>query len=179
MIQSLYRDRRVVWLARVSRYNRLYRDRRKVWPLGVSRYNVATLSGLCCDKAEEPATRRSATRQGTPVTRQGGGGGGGGHDTVSCAPRYSPKRATTWRRAHGLGAVGVQPGFRVCTWCTQPSFGLSALFQSLFGPLFINTIHKFFRKKIKIIKIIKSNKIKSNLLKMKFSKIIFFLLKMI
>ena len=29
MIQSLYRDRRAIWLARVSRYNRLYRDRRK------------------------------------------------------------------------------------------------------------------------------------------------------
>ena len=113
-IQSLYRDRRAVWLARVSRYNRLYCDRRKAWPLGVSRYNAATWPGLCCDTDEEPATRRAATtRQGTPATRPGGG-----HDTVSCAPRYSPARATIRRRARGLGGVGLQLGFRVCTWCT-------------------------------------------------------------
>ena len=60
-IQSLYRDRWVVWLARVSRYNRLYRDRRKAWPLGVSRYNAATRPGLCCNTTEEPATQRAAT----------------------------------------------------------------------------------------------------------------------
>ena len=67
-IQSLYRDKRAVWLLRVSRYNRLYRDKRKAWPLGVSQYNAATRPGLCCGTVEEPATRRAATRQGTPAT---------------------------------------------------------------------------------------------------------------
>ena len=58
----------------------------------------------------------------------------------------------------------VQSGFRVCTWCTQPSFRLSALFQSLFETLFT----RFFKKKFEI---------KS--FKMKFSKIKFLLLKII
>ena len=86
---------------------------------------------------------------------------GGGHDTVSCVPRYSLTRATTQSCARELGAVGAQLGFRVCTWCTQPSFGLSAPFQSLFGPLFMNTVHKFFFKKNNN----KSNQIKSNEIK--------------
>ena len=61
-----------------------------------------------------------------------------GHDTAHCA--------LLGRSAGGLCA---QLGFKVCTWCTQPGFGFSALFQSLFGPLFMNTVHKFFLKKIK------------------------------
>ena len=56
-----------------------------------------------------------------------------GHDTAQCV--------LLGRSARGLC---MQPEFRVCTWCTQPSFGLNALFQSLFGPLFMNTVHKFF-----------------------------------
>ena len=62
-------------------------------------------------------------------------------------PRGEPRHGASERCARGLGVVGVQSSFRVCTWCTQPSFGLSALFQSLFGPLFMNVVHEHYSKK--------------------------------
>ena len=70
-----------------------------------------------------------------------------GHDTA-------PLRATIRCGAHGLSALRVNwahharsQGQLGVHMCTQPSFGLSALFQSLFGPLFMNTVHTIFQKK--------------------------------
>ena len=119
-IQSLYRDRQVVWLARVSRYNRLHRDRRKTWPLGVWRYNAATQSGLCCDTVEEPATRRAAAcacaqrhcrgllrhdREGATTRSRVR------HDTAQHAPRHRAVREAWMQWALSLGsgcALGAQ-----------------------------------------------------------------------
>ena len=117
-IQSLYRDRRAVWLARVSRYNRLYRDRRKAWPLGVSRYNAETRLGLCCDTAEEPATWGAAAR--TCVQRHDRGllqhdregamtRSRVHHDTAQRAPRHGAVHAPWAQWAHSLGS-GCAPG---------------------------------------------------------------------
>ena len=112
-IQSLYRDRWVVWLERVSRYNRLYCDRRKTWPLGVSRYNAATRPGLCYDTAEEPATRRATARAcaqrhdrgllrhdregATPRSRVR-------HDTAQREPRHCAVRVAWVQWARSLGS---------------------------------------------------------------------------
>ena len=61
-----------------------------------------------------------------------------------CAPRHGPAR--------GMGIVGAQAGFRVCTWCTQPNFDLVYCSESLFETLFMKTVHKHcsrgFEKKI-------------------------------
>ena len=86
------------------------------------------------------ARGRATTRRGTPTTqplrpatRPAAGPAirrCGCHDT-----------APSTRCARGLGAVGAQPGPLGVHLCTQPSFGLSALFQSLFGTLFMNTVH--------------------------------------
>ena len=60
----------------------------------------------------------------------------GAYDTAGARPRYGATAShdTAQYALPGGSALGlcVQPGFRVCTWCTQASFGLSALFQSLF-----------------------------------------------
>ena len=113
-IQSLYRDRRAVWLASVSRYNRLYRDMRRLGSYVVIQ---------CCDTAShrlqhahglgagcvviQLATRqaRLATQPGSTTTWQGMA-----CDTAPCAPRYSPLRATTQRSARTAWAQCAQPG---------------------------------------------------------------------
>ena len=122
-IQSLYHDRWAVWLAIVSQYNRLYRDRRKAWSLGLPRYNVATRPSLFSETVEEPATRRvakcmCAQRHGRGLLRHDRDGA----TTRSRVRHDTAQRATTQGCARGLSAVGAQLGFRVCTWCTQPSF---------------------------------------------------------
>ena len=61
------------------------------------------------------------------------------HDTAQCAHGLGTMRATWAHHARSHGPLGVH-------LCTQPSFGLSSLFQSLFGPLFMNIIHKIFQK---------------------------------
>ena len=66
----------------------------------------------------------------------------GGHDTAQRTPRHGAQLALCSRPGRSARAVGAQPGFKVCIWCTQPSFGLSALFQSLFGTLFMRTVHE-------------------------------------
>ena len=82
----------------------------------------------------------------------GGGGGGGSCDTARVRrhcrtrPATRPDGATTRRPAHGLGAVCAQPGFRVCTLCTRLSFDSEHCSESLFGSLFMNTVHKVFKK---------------------------------
>ena len=80
------------------------------------------------------------------------------HDTTPSAPRHGAQCATRWRsvrhdmalsvqRARGLGTVRAQPGPWVCALCTQPSFDSVHYLQSLFGSLFIDTVHEFFFKK--------------------------------
>ena len=98
-------------------------------------------------------TTLGAAIRAAQCTRVRGDRAKGACDMVGAGPRYSATAghdtaqcALPGRNARGLC---VQPGFRVCTWCTQPSFGLNALFQSLFRPLFMNTVHKFFSNKIK------------------------------
>ena len=46
-------------------------------------------------------------------------------DTAHCAPRHGAVRARSGHSAHRLGPLGVH-------LCTQSSFELNALFQSLF-----------------------------------------------
>ena len=117
----------------------------------VSRYRRDTSGGratirrkkLRYEQHRVRGARRYNARHGQPGLRHGWCWA---CDTALCVlPRCS---------ARGLC---VQSGFKVCTWCTQPSFGLSALFQSLFGPLFMDTVHKIFQKKNQL----KSNQIKS------------------
>ena len=143
-IQSLYRDRRAVWLARVSHYNRLYLDRRKAWSLGVSRYNAATRPGLCCDTAEEPTTRRTeacacAQRHGRRLLRHDREGATTlscvRHDTAQLAPRHGAVHAAWAQWAHNFGS-GCAPGVPnpVLTQCTVLSHCL--------GTLFMNTVHE-------------------------------------
>ena len=114
----------------VSRYNRLYCDSgAKVWPLAVSRYSTSR----GCDTATAAATirpSRRATRRGTPATRPATRR----HDTAQCVLGRGVVRAAWVHHARCNGLLGVHLS-------TQPSFGLSALFQSQFGPLFTNTVH--------------------------------------
>ena len=35
---------------------------------------------------------------------------------------------------------------KVCTWCTQPNFDLVHCFQSLFGTMFMNTVHEHYSR---------------------------------
>ena len=86
---------------------------------------------------DQPVRRHSCRRQHDrtqPATRLDG------------ATTRRPVRAATRRCAPGLGAVCMQPGFRVCTLCTRPSFDSVHCFESLFRSLFINTVHGGFSK---------------------------------
>ena len=121
-IQSLYRDRRAVWLTDVSRYNRLYHDRRRLgnWlcrdtmlrhgqeGTTIRRKRRATRSDTGCDKAHNTVMTRPACKQCARPVREG------------------------WAR--------------VCTWCTQPSFDSVHSSESLFGILFMRTVHEVFKK---------------------------------
>ena len=62
-----------------------------------------------------------------------------GHDTAGPGLRHDQARPATRRNV----CVGWA---RVCTWCTQPNFDSVHCFQSLFEPLFMNTVHKIFQK---------------------------------
>ena len=71
---------------------------------------------------------------------------------AACARYTASVRCDTV--GHGLGAVRTrraracaQLGFRVCTLCTQPSFDSVHCSESLFGSLFMNTVHEVFKKK--------------------------------
>ena len=123
------------------------------WSLVVSQYNTARATILAAQRVQKRATQSlrhdaACLRHGAARLRHGRPLATIrlvlGHDMVM--------------RARCLGAVRAAFVCSLVHWvCTQPSFGLSVLFQSLFGPLFINTVHKIFQKK--------SNQIKSNLLK--------------
>ena len=88
-------------------------------------------------------------------------------DTAGHKPRYGRAQAhdtaPNARSVRDLGAMGAQLGFRVCTLCTQPSFDSMHCSESLFGTLFMRTVHEHcsrgFQKKKKKKK---SNQIKSN-----------------
>ena len=123
----------------MSRYNRLYRDRGvEAWPLVMSRYRCDTVGGSTATQ-RRGARVRAAIRPPRLVTRQGQA-----CDTAGPGLRHGTVRAAWVQCARPVRAGWVQ-GVHL----DQPSFGLSALFQSLFGPLFMNTFHKFFQKKIK------------------------------
>ena len=78
------------------------------------------------------------------------------HDTaLGVATRATaPATRHAVRTRHGWGgwpghnacAIGAQAGFRVCTWYTQPSFDSMHYSESLFGTLFMNTVHEVFKK---------------------------------
>ena len=123
-------------LGSVSRYNRLYRDRRRL--------GCATHPAIWQQRA---ATRLPVTRACTQ--RHGRGGLRHGrcwaYDTATCTPRHD-------RDTAGLGEVRAA-WVRVCTWCTQPSLDSVHHSESLFGTLFMNTVHEHcsrgFKKKKK------------------------------
>ena len=75
------------------------------------------------------------------------------HDTAGkgATTRLSGRHnmAPSARCARGLGTVHAGWA-RVCTWCTQPSFDTVHCFESLFGTLFMSTVHEVFKKKIQI-----------------------------
>ena len=111
-IPSLYRDKRAAWSwACHDTIDCIVIGEKKVRPLAVSRYSTARV-----------AIRRRGTRVHVaillprPTTRPVLG-----HDTA-------PLRATIRRGACGLGAPCAQPGPLGVHLCTQPGFGLSALF---------------------------------------------------
>ena len=124
---------------------------REVWSLTVSRYNTAMaairqVAGLGLRYKFCIVTRRRPTVLPIQHATQG-------HYTAG-------RRATTWpghghdtAQASGLSALRA-------TWAHHGScFGLNALFQSLFGPLFMNIVHEhcsqdFSKKKKKLNKYI-------------------------
>ena len=141
----------------MSRYTTLYRDRRQskaaIRPrtrpcdtatvrhdMGLGAVTLAAAPdtarahgfGAGC-VAIQPATRPAmpATRPAKLTTRPS-----------SATTRLSGRHdmAPSALCARGLGAVGAQVGFRVCTWCTQPSFDSVHCSESLFGTLFISTV---------------------------------------
>ena len=144
-----------------SRYNRLYRDRRKAWPLGVSRSMLrhgracATIrpggARHCrggCDTTRS-STRHSA-RHGRCALRQDREEG---HYTAEVGLRHGTWCATTWPTQR---ATCAQPGPWVCahcaldlvlTQCTVLSHYLGHCSESLFGTLFMSTVHEVFKKK--------------------------------
>ena len=132
----------------------------------MSRYNVVTRPGMRHKTVGRYATTRrgqhsarygqacAATRSGvscytpmpTPTIRLGES-----YDTAGVSPRHDVWCTMTRLLARGLGAVGAQLGFRVCTLCTQPRFDSVHCSESLFGTLFTSTVHEVFKKiKIKI-----------------------------
>ena len=167
---------RMTWpLGGVSRYNWAYRDKREAWLLEVSRdTNFVSLrrGGLVlrhsarhgCDTAQVAprygagsATircRRLAIRpEGQRHCAQQLARGRG--DTARAAQRVirpSVHRDTTTTQhlvchdtagpTHSVCAAWV----RVCTLCTQPSLDSVHCFESLFGTLFMGTVHVVLKK---------------------------------
>ena len=107
-----------------SRYKGAYRDRRAAWPLGCVAIQTRHGRGKSCYSRDTVTIRPR---------------GGLRHDRLCL--RHSTLRATTRRSAHAAGAHCAQPGPTMPV-AMVPSFGLSALFQSLFGLLFMNTVHE-------------------------------------
>ena len=75
------------------------------------------------DTAARPVTLRAATRRWAPTTRPTGA-----CDTAPCG-HDTDMRVRAWARLCSLGCAGWVR--RLCTWCTQPVFGLSTVSESL------------------------------------------------
>ena len=83
-------------------------------------------AGHACDTVERKATTQP----------------GEAYDTAPGVPRHGAQRAL----CAPLRRSGCAAGFRVCTLCTQPSLDSGHCSESLFGSLFMNTIHEVFKK---------------------------------
>ena len=57
-------------------------------------------------------------------------------------PNVRHNTAPSPRPRSSARAVGAQLGFRVCILCTQPSLDSMHCSESLFGTLFMNTVHE-------------------------------------
>ena len=91
-------------------------------------------TALCRDTAgPDVATRRSSARV-RAMTRSGTGATQPGR-----RPRYDSAHTTTRRSAR---AAYAQPGPWVGALCTRLSFDSVHCFESLFGTLFMNTVHE-------------------------------------
>ena len=139
----------------MSRYNKLHRDWRQLDRLGMSHdiiNCIVTGEGLAnwgCLAIQRAAALRygkgacDTTHRGTCVREAIQPPG---------ACDTAPYACDTARPGLRNSAGCAQAGPRLGALCTRPSFGLNALFQSLFGPLFMNTVHKnfsFFLNKLK------------------------------
>ena len=125
----------------------------RAWPLGAgSRYKIISwLRGgrpLCRDTVQlGAAIRRSAhydTAQGRCDMRCsvrswpwcwvcrdiGCDKAGQACDTAGHKLRHGPRHDCDTTDLGAVRGLCTQAGFKVCTWCTQPSFGLSVLFLS-------------------------------------------------
>ena len=87
------------------------------------------MTGGSCDTALQRARARIDTA---------------GHacNTTGKGPRYGPARTTTRRYALDLGVVWAQGGPRVGALFTRISFDSVHCSESLFGTLFMSTIHE-------------------------------------
>ena len=103
------------------------------------------------DTATSVATRDTARAQGLSagcVVIQACDTGGQAYDTAGQAYDTAGHKPTTlpaWAQPRPVRAGWV----RVYTWCTQPSFDSVHYSESLFGTLFMSTVHEVL-KKIKI-----------------------------
>ena len=144
----------------VSRYEWTYRDRRAAWPLGC----IARQASI------QPRTRprydrlcAQHGRGGCDRTRSSSHGGRGdtthdtAHDTTECVLRHGQACTTTRPGVRydtaGLGlrqgavlAQCAQAGPRVGALCTRLSFDSVHCSESLFGTLFMSTVHEVLKK---------------------------------
>ena len=105
------------------------------------RYNFYIVTGGSCDTACQRLRGRNDMAWHDHDTA------GHRRDTAWEEATIRPSaRTTTWRCERGLGTMCAQPGFRVCTLCTQPSLDSVHCFESLFGTLFMSTVHEVFKK---------------------------------
>ena len=78
-------------------------------------------------------------------------------DTAGGRPRHNALCTMTRRPTRGVHAAWARCARSVdtarvpwvCALCTQPSFDSVHCSESLFGSLFMNTVHKVFKNKIK------------------------------
>ena len=100
--------------------------------------------GACASDMASPRTRHGPIRDigfciVTQILCRDGSGGGGGGTRRAQALRHGKTRPATWpdeattrRPMRHYTALCSQPGFRVCTLCTRPSFDSLHCSESLF-----------------------------------------------
>ena len=125
----------------MSRYKRLYRDRRAALATGCVARQATTRCLVHHDTAMEATTRPAR------LTRARS-------DSATIRPRglatqpmlglqYGTLHATTRRSPRAAWAHRARSRVCwVCTWCTQSSFDSMHCSESLFGTLFMNTVHE-------------------------------------